>query len=449
MSLKQNLSEVQLLKFKNIRIVYLTPKNDLWAIFDSGIKKCITKNFGVIIELPKFLKDKNLISYKDSLKIKKGVSFIILVNNSIDITLKKKIINIEILNKQIFQGLSEKSELIPNKSRLRRNSKVIKKANRNTILDVVGTKNSLGQFYTTNCEYIFKGMVIPKDISLIEPFGGSGELLEWIYKKINIHAESYDIDPKLNHIVKRDVLKNVPIYKDKFVITNPPYLAKSKSKDKSIFDLYRTDDLYKCFILQLLNDPCVGGMLIVPLNFFCSFRKKDLNLRKFFLEVYDILLINIFEEPVFSDTCYTVCSFMFKKKVHSLEILTRCNIYPSKIFFSVFFNIKNYYSFSGNILNLPKSTTFAIERLTKLNFTSEYATNILVQCIDNKKKINASIVTNELVYIDNTKNMSARSYLSLLIEPKISFSLQKKLVLLFFKCLEKDKELPKNYFKGL
>ena len=107
MSLKQNLSEVQLLKFKNIRIVYLTPKNDLWAIFDSGIKKCITKNFGVIIELPKFLKDKNLISYKDSLKIKKGVSFIILVNNSIDIILKKKIINIEFLNKQNILNLLE------------------------------------------------------------------------------------------------------------------------------------------------------------------------------------------------------------------------------------------------------------------------------------------------------------------------------------------------------
>ena len=152
-------------------------------------------------------------------------------------------------------------------------------------------------------------------------------------------------------------------------------------------------------------------------------------------------LINIFEEPVFSDTRYTVCSFTFKKKVHSLEILTRCNIYPSKKIFSVFFNIKNYYSFSGNILNLPKSITFTIGRLTKLNFTSEYATNILVQCIDSNKKINASIVTNELVYIDNTKNMSARSYLSLLIEPKISFSLQKKLVLLFNNFLSKKRKI--------
>jgi hypothetical protein len=196
--------------------------------------------------------------------------------------------------------------------------------------------------------------------------------------------------------------------------------------------------------VQLLNDPCAGGMLIVPLNFFCSFRKKDLNLRKKFLEVYDILLINIFEEPVFSDTRYTVCSFMFKKK-NFLEILTTCNLYPSKFFFSVFLSSKNYYSFSGNILNLPKSSTFSIERLNKSNFTSECATNILVQCIDNNNKINASIVANDLVYIDNTKNMSARSYLSLLIKPKISFSLQKTLVLLFNNFLTEKR----NFFFSL
>lgn len=258
--------------------------------------------------------------------------------------------------------------------------------------------------------------------------------------------ESYDIVPKFNYVVKRDVFKDVPIYKGKFVITNPPYLAKSKSKDKSVFDLYKIDDLYKCFIVQLLNDPCAGGMLIVPLNFFCSFRKKDLNLRKLFLEIYDILFINIFEEPVFSDTRYTVCSFMFKKK-KNLEILTKCNIYPSKFFFSVFLSSKNYYSFGGNILNLPKSSTFSIGRLNKLNFTSECATNILVQCIDNtNNKINAAIVTNDLVYIDNTKNMSARSYLSLLIKPKISLSLQKTLVLLFNNFLTKKRKIFSSLF---
>ena len=40
-------------------------------------------------------------------------------------------------------------------------------------------KKELGQFYSVNCAYIFKGMVIPKVInSIIEPFSGSGELLK-------------------------------------------------------------------------------------------------------------------------------------------------------------------------------------------------------------------------------------------------------------------------------
>jgi hypothetical protein len=105
---------------------------------------------------------------------------------------------------------------------------------------------------------------------------------------------------------------------------------------------------------------------------------------------------------------------MFKKKINFLQIATKIYIYPSNFFFSVIFNNKNDYSFSGNILNLSKTTVFSIKRLTKLNYTSTYSTNILVQCIDNKnKKINALVVSNELVHVDNTQNASARSYLSL------------------------------------
>ena len=106
MLLKKILSEGQVLKFKNIKIIYLTPKNQLWAIFSTGAKKCITKNFEAIIELFKFLKTKILISYKDSLRIKKGVNFNIFINR-IDIILKKKIINIEFLNKQNIFNLIE------------------------------------------------------------------------------------------------------------------------------------------------------------------------------------------------------------------------------------------------------------------------------------------------------------------------------------------------------
>jgi hypothetical protein len=41
--------------------------------------------------------------------------------------------------------------------------------------------------------------------------------------------------PKFNGIKKRDVFTDIPVYKDKFVITNPPYLSKNKSKKKKYF----------------------------------------------------------------------------------------------------------------------------------------------------------------------------------------------------------------------
>jgi hypothetical protein len=65
----------------------------------------------------------------------------------------------------------------------------------------------------------------------------------------------------------RDTLLNAPIYDNCFVVTNPPFLAKAKVADKSIFEKYKTNDLYKCFLISLINSDCLGGILILPANF--------------------------------------------------------------------------------------------------------------------------------------------------------------------------------------
>ena len=42
-------------------------------------------------------------------------------------------------------------------------------------------KKNLGQFYTTNYNYILQNLFIPENIiTIIEPFCGSGELLKFI-----------------------------------------------------------------------------------------------------------------------------------------------------------------------------------------------------------------------------------------------------------------------------
>ena len=196
------------------------------------------------------------------------------------------------------------------------------------------SKKILGQFYTTNQEYILKGMKIPDNVkNIIEPFTGNGDLLAFIEREqeknnIEYNIECYDIEPKKQYIIKQDTIKNPPDYKNKFVITNPPYLARNKSKNKSLFDKYGVNDLYKCVIKEILTNVCLGGIFIIPLNFWSSIRLADIELRKAFLEKYDIILLNIFEETVFDDTTYTICSFQFefKKNNNELNII----IYPSK-----------------------------------------------------------------------------------------------------------------------
>ena len=177
------------------------------------------------------------------------------------------------------------------------------------------SKKELGKFYTTNYAYILSNMNIPLTVkTIIEPFVGKGDLLNFIKNINKYNLEIYDIDPQFSTVIKQDTLLNPPDYTNKFILTNPPYLARNKSKNKTLYEKYNSNDLYKCFIINLLTNICLGGIIIIPLNFLSSIRKTDIDLRKKFLEKYHIKMINIFEEKVFIDTGYAVCSILFEKK---------------------------------------------------------------------------------------------------------------------------------------
>ncbi len=289
------------------------------------------------------------------------------------------------------------------------------------------SKNELGQFYTTNYEYILTNMFIPENIkTIIEPFAGKGNLLDFIDNKEIYNIELYDIDPKCENTIKKDTLKYPPSYKDKFVLTNPPYLARNKSKNKELYDTYNTNDLYKCFIINLINDECLGGIIIIPLNFISSVRKSDIKLRKNFIDKYSIKIINIFEEQVFDDTTYTICALYFTKK--EINNLTTINIYPNFKTFSLEFTNYNNYTIGGEIYNLPKNKKYVISRATKKNKNN--ITNILLKCIDDNEnsKLGFKLVEDEKLFIDNTPNLSARSYATLCINKKLTLDKQKILV---------------------
>ena len=314
------------------------------------------------------------------------------------------------------------------------------------------SKQVLGQFYTTNQEYILQGMKIPDNIeTIIEPFTGNGDLISFIEKEqeknnIKYNIECYDIEPKKKYIIKQDTIKNPPDYKNKFLITNPPYLARNKSKNKSLFDKYGVNDLYKCVIKEILVNICLGGVFIIPLNFWSSIRLADIELRKAFLEKYDVILLNIFEETVFEDTTYTICSFQFGLKKHDNNELNII-VYPTKKNIKTELNNNNNFMIGGVIYNLKLKKTYKITRLTKKN-KAKSNTNILVKCIDDNinNQIGLSIVEDKDIYIDNTPNQTARTYATLIIEPKIEKDKQKQLVIKFNKYLEEHRKKYNSLF---
>lgn len=293
-------------------------------------------------------------------------------------------------------------------------------------------KKDLGQFYTTNYEYILQKLFIPKNIkNIIEPFAGNGDLLPFIKQmevKNNYNIECFDIDPKKENIVKRDTILHPPNYNNKFIITNPPYLARNKSSNKTLFNKYNVNDLYKCIIKEILVNKCLGGILIIPLNFWSSIRKLDIELRKSFLNIYDIVLLNIFEEKVFDDTSYTICSFQFELKKKDKNILNII-IYPSKKKIKTELNDDNNYIIGGSLYKLKLTDKYKITRLTKKNKKNKN-TNILVKCIDDNEenKISLSYVDDKDIYIDNTPNLSSRTYATLIIEPQINKEKQEELI---------------------
>lgn len=168
---------------------------------------------------------------------------------------------------------------------------------------------------------------LPDNIDIIEPFYGAGDLLKITPENKAKSIEIYDIDTSNSNnksIQQRNTLAYPPDYKNKYIITNPPYLAKNKTESKEIYEKYKTDDLYKIAILSFLESS--GGILVVPLNFLTD--KRTYKIREQFLNRFYIKTINIFEYPIFKYTNIQTVSFSYLLK-NNKETETEINIYKS------------------------------------------------------------------------------------------------------------------------
>ncbi len=122
-------------------------------------------------------------------------------------------------------------------------------------------------------------------------------------------------------------------------------------------------------------------------------------------------------------------------------------MYPSNYTFKTRLDETNSFTIGGEIYNLPLLDNYKITRLTSQNRDMPHS-NILVKCIDDSfnKQIGLSYVEIDGVYIDNTPNLSARSYATLIITPAISEDMQKKLVEQFNNFMQKKRSKYNSLF---
>lgn len=316
------------------------------------------------------------------------------------------------------------------------------------------TKKLLGQFMTTNVSYILARLPPPpENLPVMEPFCGNGDLVDWLGRnRLGRNrlgrsdpqkVEEYDIEPKRPTTIPRDIFLDPPNYAGKFVLTNPPYLARNKAPNKTYFEKWGQNDLFKCFLAQLIADPPQGGIVIVPVNFFCSIQASDIQLRRRFLERFAILDVNVFEEQVFHDTSYCVCSFAFAKKPNPTDGgCFSMVVFPSETRLRVNLSSENNYTIGGEIYQLGRSSEFSITRKTWKNAELP-STRILVKCIDDgdlpEQRIRASIQDDDL-FSDTTPNTSNRSYATLVILPEISLEQQETLVAEFNRFFNEQRD---------
>ncbi|MFH1564560.1 MAG: hypothetical protein ABIC82_01795 [bacterium] len=278
-------------------------------------------------------------------------------------------------------------------------------------MKTINKKRNLGQFFTTNSDYILQGFgefVKNKEIS--DPFAGNQDLLNWAINNKCRKFIGFDCDNK--YVDNKKVFYNDSINSPKeykFVCTNPPYLHKNKAtkETKEKFFLGKNsnfEDLYQVSISSILN--CEEGIIIIPLNFLCA--ENSRRIRKLFFEKFEIIKLNIFSQQVFNDTTYNVISFYFRKKQKiSEKNIVDATIYPENKKIKLTVEKKFGWQFGGDFIYKIKNTKneLGVFRLTEDYLKSgEYEVEIALQNIKDKKIIKIS---------DNIKNLLEKNILFL------------------------------------
>jgi hypothetical protein len=364
-----------------------------------------------------------------------------------------------------------KTQLISNsiaiKSELKNNQEILK-------------KRDLGQFFTTNCDYILQGFErFVKHKEITDPFAGNQDLLDWVKKNNCKNAIGFDYDKKCvdnKNVFFNDSLNSPKKYQ--FICTNPPYLHKNKaSKElKEIFfknDNSQFEDLYQISLKSCFD--CDEGIIIIPLNFLCA--QNSSKIRELFFTKFSIVKLNIFSTQVFADTTYNVISFYFKKnqEIQESNIIDTV-IYPQNSKVKIELTKKSNWQFGGDFIkqinktknylgvfrlteniieNGDQKIEIALQNINQKHFinTSENFINLLqknilfLRAIDSKngKKIQLEDIRNYKIKGLIGKNTS-RNMAHLIFRKPISIDEQSKIIKIFNEKLNENRQKYFSFF---
>lgn len=272
-------------------------------------------------------------------------------------------------------------------------------------------KKQLGQFFTTNSNYILQGFEeFVKDKIITDPFAGNQDLLNWSKQHNCSKAIGFDCDLKWvddQNVFFADSLVNKKNYQ--FVCTNPPYLHKNKASitSKQIFNNPENstfEDLYQIAINSCMN--CDEGIFIVPLNFLSA--KNSSKIRKKFFSVFKIVKLNIFLTQVFADTTYNVISFYFKKRQANQDNdMIETSIFPSQEKIIINLSKTSNYQFGGEFLKQINNTKndLGVHRLTIDGIENgDHEVELAIENINNKVSLKTSkefisILNNNILFL--------------------------------------------------
>lgn len=306
-------------------------------------------------------------------------------------------------------------------------------------------KRTLAQFFSTNAAYIFQGFPTPTSKIVIEPFAGRGDLIEWVRTQgYTGNIESFDIMPQHPYITRQDTLRTPPSYIDKWIITNPPFIARNKTTEhRDLYDYYETNDLFKIFMMTLIGTDekgtAAGGYVIIPLNFLCSVRPMDIACRSKFFNAYKLIRVNLFEETVFDDTTCTVIAIWFERASKTSQQTFKMYRYPGGDMKEFTIRAEHKWLIGGDIYGLRTNPAIHVTRYVKdaTLVEGEQLTNLTFTAIDSGTstgRIGLSYIPDSVYQGETT----ARTYATLVIRgvPPLTAHQQKDLAKRFNELFE-------------